>query len=360
MRQVTCYLHLRSLKARVDDERLDKSLLPDIAASAPGRAVCRFALLPSYECKDARNGIRSGFGSLQYFTQHLDAAFNAVTRELIWLALAAITIGFAEFRWPAEARSSYAARLGNVLIGVFVVASLTFLSPILGATSEWLRAQGLIGLVFGNWKPAGALGLVASTLVFVFVWDFFQYWFHRAEHTFAILWPVHALHHEEERVNFTTSQRNTIWSAIFGFLFTLLPTLIVCGVDLLSVAGGYVFFNVYGHFNHANVRLHLGRLTPAFSGPQWHRLHHGRDAEYFNKNFAAFFPIYDILFGTYRAPKRDEYPATGLSDRPQAPVRALPMLRAVLGLPAAKAPAAPVVGEGERVHSSNQTISPEN
>ncbi len=47
-------------------------------------------------------------------------------------------------------------------------------------------------------------------------------------------------------------------------------------------------------------------------GPQWHRLHHSIEPQHADRNFAAFFPIFDIVFGTYSKPQSGEYPATGL------------------------------------------------
>jgi sterol desaturase/sphingolipid hydroxylase (fatty acid hydroxylase superfamily) len=71
---------------------------------------------------------------------------------------------------------------------------------------------------------------------------------------------------------------------------------------------------LWGYFIHLNLRLPMGPLTPVFTGPQLHRLHHSIKPEHTDVNFAAFFPIWDILFGTYVPPKRDEWPATGLHD----------------------------------------------
>ncbi len=73
-------------------------------------------------------------------------------------------------------------------------------------------------------------------------------------------------------------------------------------------------FRLWGYFNHANIRLNLGVLTPVISGPQWHRIHHSIRPEHRNRNFATFFPVIDIIFGTYYRPAPDEYPETGLSD----------------------------------------------
>jgi sterol desaturase/sphingolipid hydroxylase (fatty acid hydroxylase superfamily) len=69
---------------------------------------------------------------------------------------------------------------------------------------------------------------------------------------------------------------------------------------------------LYGYFVHMNVRLPLGPVTPLIAGPQWHRLHHSVEAQHTDRNFAAFFPLFDVVFGTYSRPGPNEYPATGL------------------------------------------------
>ena len=77
----------------------------------------------------------------------------------------------------------------------------------------------------------------------------------------------------------------------------------------------FVMFKLYRFVNHANTRLDLGFLTPVISGPHWHRIHHSTFAEHYEKNFAAFFPFIDILFGSYYRPGVDEYPPTGIPAR---------------------------------------------
>jgi sterol desaturase/sphingolipid hydroxylase (fatty acid hydroxylase superfamily) len=252
--------------------------------------------------------------------------------HLLWIGGFGLALAVAEYRWPAGQQPRFAALAGNILIIVLVMGILGSASMYAGSFYDWLALNGVVGMAFGDWHPRTTTGLIAVTIVYVFVWDFFQYWFHRAEHKFAVLWPVHALHHDEECLNWTTSQRNTLWSALLHFFLVNVPTVIVCGLDLFPIAGAYLFFKIYGPFNHANIRVDLGFLTPLISGPQWHRIHHGRNEEYFNKNFAAFFPVIDIVFGTYRRPLPNEYPATGLSDRPQASLSLKHLLQNVFGI----------------------------
>jgi sterol desaturase/sphingolipid hydroxylase (fatty acid hydroxylase superfamily) len=67
-------------------------------------------------------------------------------------------------------------------------------------------------------------------------------------------------------------------------------------------------------FISLNIPLHLGPLTALVSNPPWHRIHHSRSVRHRDKNFAAVFPVIDIIFRpSYRPPKL-EYPATGVLD----------------------------------------------
>jgi sterol desaturase/sphingolipid hydroxylase (fatty acid hydroxylase superfamily) len=221
---------------------------------------------------------------------------------------------FAEVMWPAASDGGMTARITNFMIGLIVSI---FAFACTGLT-VWLAAmtwrEGLIGIVIPGWRGEGTLGLAISVVTYGAVWDFFQYWFHRWQHTSAALWPSHRVHHTDNAINTTTALRRSVIELFLIFMFILVPTLIVAGVDEDAAPIAFAIFYGWGFFNHANIRLSLGALTPVLSGPQWHRLHHGLETEYRDRNFAAYFPVLDVLFGTYRAPQKDEYPATGLAD----------------------------------------------
>jgi len=55
----------------------------------------------------------------------------------------------------------------------------------------------------------------------------------------------------------------------------------------------------------------MGPLTNVFAGPQYHRIHHSNQRQHQDRNFAAFFPIWDILLGTHHKPLKDEFPPCG-------------------------------------------------
>ena len=74
------------------------------------------------------------------------------------------------------------------------------------------------------------------------------------------------------------------------------------------------FFSAWTFFIHANLRLELGPFSWILAGPQVHRIHHSKMLQHFDQNFAAFFPIWDVLFHTYHHPQRGEFPPTGVRD----------------------------------------------
>jgi len=144
------------------------------------------------------------------------------------------------------------------------------------------------------------------------VFDFFYYWHHRLQHIVPALWEQHKLHHMDETLCCLTNLRHHwLEDAIRVFTITIPMAFLV---TMTPVEGAWIalFIAQWAVFIHANVRIPLGPLTPILAGPQLHRIHHSREARHGNRNFAAFFPVWDIVFGTYYRPKPQEWPATGL------------------------------------------------
>jgi sterol desaturase/sphingolipid hydroxylase (fatty acid hydroxylase superfamily) len=240
-----------------------------------------------------------------------------VEHHLNGVALSAALIALftlAEICWPAARNGGWRERVINILIG-FIVSVFAFACLLLLACfATMLWRDGLLGAVLPGWRRDDLIGLAISVFAYGFAWDFFQYWFHRWQHVSPALWPSHRVHHSDDRLSTTTALRRSVLELLLIFAFVLVPTVVVVGVDETAAPIAFAIFYGWGFFNHANVRLSLGRLTPVLSGPQWHRIHHGVAPKYRDRNFAAYFPIFDIVFGTYRAPRAGEYPTTGVGD----------------------------------------------
>jgi sterol desaturase/sphingolipid hydroxylase (fatty acid hydroxylase superfamily) len=174
---------------------------------------------------------------------------------------------------------------------------------------------GLINLKIG--RTGGIARDLAATLLSILIFDFFYYWYHRSEHKYPGLWVMHKLHHLDPGINVSTNLRHHWLEDVGRIPMITIPMAIL--FDLSPRAGGAVgfSFSVWTFFIHANLKLSLGRLSWLVDGPQVHRIHHSKLLQHFDRNFAAFFPIWDVIFGTYYHPGRGEFPPTGVSGEPQ-------------------------------------------
>jgi len=252
-------------------------------------------------------------------------------RNFAWYASVIIILHFAERRWPAGEAPTFRDQAFNFFLALSGALSLTAVSTIAPFAMTFVRACGLEKLVLREWTPHNAPEWIAGALFFAFAWDLFQYWFHRLTHSFQALWFTHALHHDSAVLNSTDAIRHTIWYGLLQGIFVGVPLLIIGAYNVLHLYAGILLFSTWGFYNHANIRLGHGRMTPVVSGPQFHRIHHGVDPMYHNKNFAAFFPVIDIIFGTYQSPAPGEFPLTGLPNRAQARGGARRIVSALLG-----------------------------
>lgn len=221
-----------------------------------------------------------------------------------------------------------------IAVSLLVVGGITLAERISHpGRTDWLRnlqAWGLdVGmgvLLMGVWPDwhGGSLVDVAhlplwlGLIVFLGARDFLEYVYHFASHRIPALWAMHSLHHSDPEMTALTTNRHfwgdqlvkalTIWSAM---------TMLTTSTNALMVA--YATLSLYNYFVHANLRIDFGRWSWLLNSPAYHRRHHSRLPEHHDSNFAATFPIWDVIFGTYRRP--DGWPPSGLEG--EAPKSAL-------------------------------------
>jgi len=151
-----------------------------------------------------------------------------------------------------------------------------------------------------------------DVLLLIIVSDFFSYWWHRSLHSYEWLWDMHAVHHSDDAMNVLTGVR-AHWTAFMFELFsTVLPASVILGPNRDEIYALTGFITSLSLLSHSNVKLSLGKYSSLIVGPQFHRIHHSLIQHHHNKNYAAIFPIWDIIFGTYYQPQKDEYPPTGV------------------------------------------------
>jgi len=249
------------------------------------------------------------------------ASMSASLQEYVSVLVSTVvlTVCFYPFERisPAESRQRLRDRVANSLYLPIVLAwALTF-PRILAPWNAYLIQLADGGVLFKTIRQQGVIAEIALWVTFAIVWDIWQYWVHRSQHLWPWLWETHKFHHSDTALN-TSSQARHHFLSYVVYITAYAPMILLFGLFTPHIIVSILMFRVWGFVNHANIRLNLGWFTGMVAGPQWHRIHHSIEPEHMDKNFAAFFPFIDRLFGTYYRPARDEYPATGLTERSRA------------------------------------------
>jgi len=163
--------------------------------------------------------------------------------------------------------------------------------------------------------------------------DFVYYWIHRAEHRVRVLWASHMIHHSLERFTFTSAVRLPWMEAIYKPALALWVPLLGFHPAAFAAMGALVL--MAGQLQHTELVRRRSVLDRLFVTPSAHRVHHGSNPEYLDKNFGSMLIVWDRMFGTF-APETVpvRYGLTG-GKRVVTPVQALtggyPALVSALG-----------------------------
>lgn len=178
-------------------------------------------------------------------------------------------------------------------------------------------ADDLIAFYDNGHGPLSTLPLWLQAVLFLVAADFMMYWLHRMFHGGGF-WRYHAIHHSSEDVDWISAAR-------FHPVNLLLGTIGVDVVLLLAgISPGVMLwlgpFNIFhSAFVHANLNWTLGPFRYVVATPVFHRWHHTGREEGGDTNFAGTFPLWDILFGTFRMPKGRLPDHYGIDDQASFP-----------------------------------------
>jgi sterol desaturase/sphingolipid hydroxylase (fatty acid hydroxylase superfamily) len=240
---------------------------------------------------------------------------SMTTREFatnVSIILAVMAIGavleilvpmFADKPWKRGRRS---ANLG--------LTALSFFSNWLLATVAALAALGL--------RPAGLLAqrgvpFWAEVLIGILVLDFsVGYLSHRTMHMWSPMWRFHRVHHSDAFVDVTTTYRTHPVETVWRFFFAIVP-IWALGLPAESLLIQRLLQATNGVIEHANIRLWtpLDRVLSLFwVTPNVHKIHHSRQVNETNSNYANLLTVYDRVLGTYTPSERAARVKYGLDD----------------------------------------------
>jgi sterol desaturase/sphingolipid hydroxylase (fatty acid hydroxylase superfamily) len=148
------------------------------------------------------------------------------------------------------------------------------------------------------------------TWIFLFMGvDFFYYWFHRYSHQINALWAAHIVHHQSEEYNLTVALRQSWFQAGFSWVFYL--PLAFVGFEPIMFLTVSAFNTLYQFWIHTRAIGNMGPLEWVLNTPSHHRVHHGSNPKYIDKNHAGTLIIWDRLFGTFQ--KEEEEVVYGIT-----------------------------------------------
>ncbi len=180
--------------------------------------------------------------------------------------------------------------LNNLACGLYQQLMVVVAAGVLLAPYLWVYEHARVTDWWG--EHPGVAWVVAFVLA-----DFFYYWFHRWSHESAIGWFSHVVHHQSEEYNLSVALRQDAWQPFFSLWFFLPIALL--GIPPAIFVPAYGVMIVYQYWIHTRLIDRVGPLEWVLNTPSHHRVHHGVNPEYLDRNYAGVFIVWDRWFGTF-------------------------------------------------------------
>lgn len=194
-----------------------------------------------------------------------------------------------------DSLSSIAMGLGNVILGF-------------GAKAVVILA---FFFVYDNFRIFTIPVVWWSFILIFFADDFAYYWFHRISHECRLFWASHVVHHSSEHYNLSTALRQTWSGGFYTFIFWLwLPLLGFHPAMILLQMSISLLYQFWIHTEAINKMPKW--FEAVFNTPSHHRVHHGSNPIYLDRNHAGILIIWDKMFGTFQEELEEEKVIYGL------------------------------------------------
>lgn len=219
--------------------------------------------------------------------EHLDPSLVAVPFYIV----AMLWEGRATGAMKAQGQSvvGYERRDTLASLGVGFVSVVTVGLQGLGIErfARWCYDHRLIDI--GHGPLLWCVGMLA--------WDFAYYWLHRWEHGVRLFWATHVSHHSSEHYNLSTALRQP-WTPFLGLV--IFPPLGFLGLEpwVIMTCGGFNLIYQFWIHTEAIDRL-PAPIEFVFNTPSHHRVHHGSNPQYLDKNHGGILILWDRLFGSF-------------------------------------------------------------
>ena len=211
----------------------------------------------------------------------------------IFFILIAVELGYAFYKKLNYYRlndslANLSQGIGSQLVGIFL-KTITFFGYL---------------FIYESWRFYSFPNTIWTWLILFMGVDFFYYWFHRLSHQINALWAAHIVHHQSEEYNLTVALRQSWFQSGFSWVFYL--PLAFVGFEPVMFLTVSAFNTLYQFWIHTRAIGDMGFLEWFLNTPSHHRVHHGSNSKYIDKNHAGTLIIWDRLFGTFKVLPREE------------------------------------------------------
>ena len=221
---------------------------------------------------------------LDIYLYGIPIVLTLIAAEVIYSSIN--NLGYYKLR---DSLAGFGLLFGNISVSLLTKSSIFFFS-----------------LFLYQYKAVTINELIPAWLVwpltFVLI-DFIYYWYHRCSHRIRFLWAVHMNHHSSEEMNFSVALRQPWLGPLTKVPFFAVMPLI--GFDPIITAVAGATSTLYGFLTHTQWVNKLSFLEYVFITPSHHRVHHGSNEVYIDKNYGNLLIIWDKLFGTYAAEQEE-------------------------------------------------------
>jgi len=164
--------------------------------------------------------------------------------------------------------------------------------------------------VYENWSLFRIENTWWSVTLLILAVDLCYYWAHRMSHEVNLFWGGHVVHHQSEDYNFSVALRQGSFQILWTFWFYI--PLAFLGFNTVTFLIVLALNTVYQFWIHTETIGKLPRpIEFIFNTPSHHRVHHGRNPKYIDKNHAGSLIIWDRMFGTFQ--EEEERPTYGIT-----------------------------------------------
>jgi sterol desaturase/sphingolipid hydroxylase (fatty acid hydroxylase superfamily) len=217
--------------------------------------------------------------------QQTAASLETISIVFLGITLAEIAIDF--FFNKNRDYGETAANLGIGIVDNLLIERLANIAMVAGLS--FFAALTPLRLPVNVW----------TTVLAVFIADFLYYWNHRVEHRIRFFWAYHSVHHSSTDFDLSVTLR-LAWVENFILWIFYIPMALL-GFDPLQTLVAIIIVSLYQVWIHNQKIGRLGILESILNTPSNHRVHHGANDLYIDKNYGGILIVWDRLFGTYQA-----------------------------------------------------------